>query len=487
MDQSQTPLVDRLKHCAEHSTAPFHTPGHKKGQGAHDALVNLLGRSVFRADLPELPELDNLFAPEGVLQDAQDLAALAFGAERTWFLANGSTAGILAAILASCGPGEKLILPRNIHLSAINGLILSGAVPVFLTPEYDAAWGIAHCVTEAAIDRALQEHPDAKAVMILSPTYYGVCADVDLIAQRVHQAGCPLLVDEAHGAHFAFHPDLPRTALAAGADLVVQSTHKTLGALTQGAMVHTQGHRVCGDRLSQALQFVQSTSPSYLLLASLDAARHQMATQGHVLMDHALELAAWGRSRIRQIPGITLFNPPTSAGAIALDPTRLTLRVSGLGLDGFTADTLLHEQWGVTVELPSLQNLTLIISLGNTLADMEQLLAGLTALAQQSRSPGITGITLDSPRQIALPFPPVAPLSPRDAYFSPTETVSMAAAIDRISAALVCPYPPGIPVLMPGEVVTSAAIAHIQAILAAGGIVSGCCDSACTHLRVVKS
>lgn len=482
MDQSQTPLVDRLQYCADRSTAPFHTPGHKKGQGAHDALVNLLGQAVFRADLPELPELDNLFVPEGVLQTAQDLAALAFGADRTWFLANGSTAGILAAILATCGPGDKLILPRNIHLSAINGLILSGAVPIFLTPEYDAAWGIAHGVTEAAVSQALLEHPDAKAVMLLSPTYYGVCADVGAIAQRVHQAGCALLVDEAHGAHFAFHPDLPRPALAAGADLVVQSTHKTLGALTQGAMVHTQGHRVCGDRLSQALQIVQSTSPSYLLLASLDAARQQMATQGQSLMAHALQLAAWGRSRITQIPGITVFNPPVSPGVAALDPTRLTLSASGLGLDGFTADTLLHEQWGVTVELPSLQNLTLIISLGNTLTDMERLVAGLTALAQQSRAPAPAA----SPLQMTPAPPQIAPLSPRAAYFSATETIPMTAAIDRISADLVCPYPPGIPVLMPGEIVTSAAIAHIQAVLTAGGIVSGCCNPDCTHLRVVK-
>jgi arginine decarboxylase len=496
LDQSQTPLVDRLQRCADRTTAPFHTPGHKKGGCVNPALVHLLDQPAFRADLPELPDLDNLFAPTGVIQAAQDLAAAAFGADRTWFLTNGSTGGILAAILATCGPGDPIILPRNIHLSAINGLILSGAVPVFLQPEYDSVRDMAHCVTPAAVAQALEHYPQAKAVMIVSPTYYGICADVAAIAQLAHHHQIPLLVDEAHGAHFAFHADLPTSALAAGADLVVQSTHKTLTALTQAAMVHTRGDRVSRDRLSQSLQLVQSTSPSYLLLASLDAARQQMATQGQALMAHTLELAHWGRARLAQIPGLTVFTPDVTPGCVALDPTRLTVTVTGLGLDGFAADRILHEQWGVTAELPSLQHLTFIISPGNTRSDLERLVAGFTSLAPDS-APDSAEDAQNAAASSPPPQPPPSPsplalpscssLSPRAAYFAPTEIVPMADAVQRISAELICPYPPGIPVLMPGERVTAAAIADLQAVLAAGGTVSGCSDPTCTHLRVVKS
>lgn len=264
MDQTELPLVSTLAAAANRSTAAFHTPGHKRGQSAPLPLLELLGKSTFRADLPELPDLDNLFAPEGAIAQAQLLAADAFGAEQTWFLANGSTCGIEAAILATCNPGDKLILPRNMHQSAIAALILSGAVPIFVLPEYDAEWDLAHPPTAKAIAQALHDHPDAKAVLIVSPTYHGVCADVEAIAQLTHQFNLPLIVDEAHGAHFAFHPDLPKPALAAQADLVVQSTHKTLSALTQAAMLHTQGRRIDRARLAASLRLVQSTSPSYL-------------------------------------------------------------------------------------------------------------------------------------------------------------------------------------------------------------------------------
>ncbi len=486
-DQSQTPLVDRLQACADRATAPFHTPGHKKGVGTGAAISHLFGDAIFRADLPELPELDNLFAPQDVIQAAQALAADAFGADRTWFLTNGSTAGILAAILATCGPGEKIILPRNIHLSAINGLILSGAVPIFLQPEYDAARDIAHGLTPTAVDQALAQHPDTKAVLLVSPTYYGACADIAAIAQRVHQYQIPLLVDEAHGAHFAFHPELPPSALASGADLAVQSTHKTLSALTQAAMVHVQGDRIHRNRLSQALQCVQSTSPSYLLLASLDAARHQMATQGPALLTHTLDLAAWGRSQLATLPGLMTLHAAhaSTPGWVALDPTRLTVTVAPLGITGFTADEILHQHCGVTAELPTQQHLTFILSIGNTQADLERLVAGFKTLVTLAATTVVPPAPQFPAPLTALPMP-LAPLTPRATYFAPTETVAIDRASQRISAELVCPYPPGIPVLMPGEVVTVEAIAQLQATLAAGGHLSGCTDPSFVTLRVVK-
>jgi len=487
--QAEMPLVDALRQCVDRLNAPFYTPGHKCGHSIAAPLKDLLGEQVFRADLPELPELDNLFAPESVILAAQELAAAAFGADRTWFLANGSTSGVIAAILATCNPGDSIILPRTVHQSAISGLILSGAVPVFINPDYDAALDIAHCITPEAVKLALANQPNAKAVLMVSPTYYGACGDVSAIAQIAHNHRIPLIVDEAHGAHFAFHPALPTSALQAGADVAVQSTHKTLSALTQAAMVHVQGDLIDRDRLSKSLALVQSTSPSYLLLASLDAARWQLATQGEELMTQTLYLAEKARSRINQIPKLTTLSQhhANTPGFVDLDSTRLTVTVSGLGINGFTADDILNTKLGVTAEFPSLQHLTFIISLGNTAADIEQLINAFEQLAEQeygvwSAECGVRSTKFLSPVPYSLPS-----LSPREAFFAATETVAIADAINRISAELVCPYPPGIPVLIPGEVVTESAIAYLQQILASGGIVSGCSDPNFVTLKVVKA
>ena len=477
--QMATPLLDVLENCAQSPNAAFYTPGHKRGQGTPGILSDLFGAEVWRSDLPELPELDNLFAPQTAIKAAQDLAAEAFGADQTWFLVNGSTCGVIASILAVCEPGDKIILPRNVHQSAISGLILSGAVPVFVNPEYDADRQIAHSVTPQAVEEALRQHPDSKAVMIVYPTYYGVCGNVRVIADLAHQYDIPLLVDEAHGAHFAFHPDLPDSALSAGADLTVQSIHKTLSAMTQAAMLHCQGNRIEHDRVSKALQLVQSTSPSYLLLASLDAARQQMATQGAALMEQTLRLADQARSRINQIPKLSTLNPEQSPGCWAFDRTRLTVTVSELGIDGFTADEILHQTLGVTAELPSLQHLTFIISLGNTQADIDRLVQAFAILAKESRP------VIPQFRQFEC-LTPQSLLTPRQAFFAPSETLPIAQTVNRISAELVCPYPPGIPVLLPGEQITEDAIANLQQILAAGGMISGCADSTLETLQVIK-
>lgn len=486
--QTTTPLVDALRAAAALHCAAFHTPGHKRGQGAPENLKLLLGARVFEADLPELPELDNLFAPEGAILQAQVLAAAAFGAEQTWFLANGTTCGIEAAVLAICNPGDKLILPRNAHQSAIAALILSGAVPVFVEPAYDLSWGIAQGLTAAAVAIALEQHPDAKAVMMVYPTYYGACGEIEAIAQISHQHHIPLLVDEAHGAHFAFHPHLPTSALAAGADIAVQSTHKVLAALTQASMLHVQGSRIDRQRLSKALQLVQSTSPSYLLLASLDAARQQMATQGQALMSQTLELADRARTQIGQIPGLSVLQPACStAGCVAFDPTRLTVDVSQIGITGFEADEILH-QMGVTAELPGLQHLMFMVTLGNTEQDIERLVKGFKTLAARSLEQSVGQGEIKRLFPPSLPIAPTLPaLTPRAAFFAKSETLPIEQTPNRISAELVCPYPPGIPVLFPGEVVTEGAIAYLQQVIAAGGVVTGCADSYLRTLNVIEA
>jgi arginine/lysine/ornithine decarboxylase len=438
--------------------------------------------------------LDNLFAPTGPIQQAQELAAAAFGADQTWFLVNGSTAGIIAAILATCTTGDKIILPRNIHQSAIAGLILSGAIPVFITPEYDPSTDLAHSITLTAVAKALEQYPDAKAVIMVYPTYHGVCGDIKAIAKLVHQHHIPLLVDEAHGAHFAFHPNLPPSALSAGADLTVQSTHKVLGAMTQASMLHIQGNRVDAQKLSKALQLVQSTSPSYLLLASLDAARQQMALHGEQLMSRTLQLAIQSRNKIRQIPGLSILEPVKTPGFFALDQTRLTVKVSELGLSGFEVDQIFHQQLGVTAELPTLLHLTFIISLGNTEADIQQLVQAFTTIAHDNCQPKSFNFLQKLFQQWKDDLLFIHPssftlhpaLSPREAFFAPTETLPIEKTLDRISAELVCPYPPGIPTLMPGEMINPAAIEYLQQVLSLGGNITGCSDPNLKNLKVVS-
>ncbi|WP_346293637.1 aminotransferase class I/II-fold pyridoxal phosphate-dependent enzyme [Sphaerothrix gracilis] len=479
-EQRQAPLVTALQQCALRSQAAFYTPGHKRGQGATQLLRELIGQKALQADLPELPELDNLLAPAGPIQAAQKLAAAAFGAEETFFLANGSTCGLQAAVLAVCQPGDRILVPRHAHRSLFTALVLAGAVPVWLQPAYDSDWDIVRGVTLAQVQRALVQHPAIKAVVLVSPTYLGLCSEVAAIARHVHQFDLPLIVDEAHGAHFGFHPDLPAAALAAGADIAVQSTHKVLSALTQASMLHVQGQRINRDRLRQALAMIQSSSPSYLLLASLDAARQQMATQGYSLMKRTLELATTARSRLSRISGLRVLSPAAVAPD-RLDLTRLTVEVVGLGLNGFDADEWLHHRLGVTAELPTARHLTFIVSLGNTAADLQQLVTAFEQLTPQAshQSP--------PPGSPLPPYSAVPSLTPRQAFFAPTQTVPVQTALGEISAELICPYPPGIPLIFPGEKIGPEAIAYLQTILAAGGTLTGCADPSLQTVRIISS
>jgi len=478
-NQNQTPLIDALKACTTRPHSPFYTPGHKRGMGISPILTDLLGKEVFRADLTELAELDNLFTPQSVILAAQELAAEAFGAEKTWFLVNGSTCGIEAAILATCRTGDKIILPRNVHSSVISGLILSGAIPIFIYPAYNSDLDIAHSITPESLKTALAKHPDAKAVLIVYPTYNGVCGDLPAIAHLTHQYNIPLIVDEAHGAHFHFHPDLPTSALTAGADLTVQSIHKTLGAMTQASMLHIQGNRIDIDRVNKALQLVQSTSPSFILLASLDAARQQMAIDGKKLLSQTLELANKARNEINQIPGLSILQ---SSDFLKLDQTRLTVNVSQLGITGFTAEDLINEM-GVTPEFSSLENLIFIITIGNTESDIQHLIQALFNLTQVK--PLISECQPCKNRNDDM-IAHFMCISPREAFFADSETLPIEKTPERICAEIICPYPPGIPVLMPGELITKTALEYLQEIQKIGGFITGCADETLQTIKVVK-
>ncbi|MBF2097161.1 MAG: aminotransferase class V-fold PLP-dependent enzyme [Gloeomargaritaceae cyanobacterium C42_A2020_066] len=460
------PLSAALYQAGCRSYAGFHTPGHGRGHAIYPPLRAWWGEGVFRADLPELPGLDNLLAPAGRIAEAQAQAAQVFGADQTWFLVNGATAGLLAAVLAVCRPGDRLLLPRNVHQAVLHALILADVWPVFLAPCRAAGlWG---GPDPTAVTDHLAADPTIRAVLLVSPTYEGVCAEVDTLAAIAHAAGRPVIVDEAHGAHLGFHPALPLPALSQGADLVVQASHKTLPALTQAAMLHCRGVRIDPQRVSQALRLIQTSSPSYLLLASLETATAQMATAGRHLLEQTLAAAAWVRAQVEKLPGLSVVQPPCGRpGFAAQDPTRLTVRVADLGLTGFAADEILHGELGVTAELPGYEDLTFLLSVGHTTADVAQLVAALQTLSRRHWG--------------AVPLP-VAPLwpglservcSPRQAFFAPCESIPLAAAAGRVSAATVCPYPPGIPLLIPGERISPEALTYLESSVRAGGAVVG--------------
>ena len=483
LNQCQTPIIDAVQDWVSKQHAPFYTPGHKRGIGMNSALIDRWGGSVFGWDLPELPGLDNLHAPTGVIAQAQDLAAEVFGAEQTWFLVNGSTAGVIAAILATCNEGEKIILPRNVHSSAIAGIIHAGAVPIFITPEYERDRDLAHSITPESVKFALEQHPDAKALMVVYPTYYGICGDLAAIAAIVHSYGIPLLIDEAHGAHFGFHADLPPAALTVGADLTIQSTHKLLGSLTQSAMLHVNGSRIDRDRLTRSLRLLQSTSPSYLLLASLDAARHQMASHGAELMSTTIELAQTARTKIDLINGLNVVELTTpTPGAKYLDPTRLTVDVTGLNLTGFAADEIFTAELGIVAELPSIGHLTFIISLGNSQTDIDRLVNAFSDLATNYSTDRHLNLRSINPDDRILTE---LAITPRQANQSRQISVPVEYSIGNISAESICPYPPGIPVLISGEIITATALDYLRQILDLGGEVVGCSDPALEQIRII--
>lgn len=481
MNQQHAPLWQALQDSAHSNQIAFHTPGHKRGRGLPAPLLQHLGSTLGSVDLPELPELDNLFAPEAAILEAQALATQLFGAEQTWFLTNGSTCGILAALLTVCSPGEQIIVPRNLHTSVISGLVLSGAVPIFVKPALDRQLNLAHSLSVQDLQLAFETYPQAKAIFLVHPTYEGICGDVAAIATFAHDHGIPLIVDEAHGPHFAFHPQFPQSALAAGADLVVQSTHKMLGALTQAAMLHTQGSLIDRPRLSQTLQLVQSTSPNYLLLASLDAARHQLAHAGLNIMQQVLNLANKAHNQLHQLPNYRPWNPiDSTSGCIALDPTRLTIPVDPFSAQAYDLDQILIDTYHISAELITPDHITFLITLGNTEDDIDHLLFALRALYHPHLHPSPLTYSTHKP-PISLPV-----LSPREAYWHPAKVVPVLEAIDRISTESICPYPPGIPILLPGERIQKQDLDWLLHLKQQGGIITGCSDPCFQTLKVVR-
>ncbi|KAM3301162.1 arginine decarboxylase [Capsicum chacoense] len=474
------PLVGALKASAEENAASFHFPGHNRGQAAPSSLTQLIGAKPFLHDLPELPELDNLFAPEGPILEAQKRAARLFGASETWFLVGGSTCGIQAAIMATCSPGDTLILPRNSHISAISSMVLSGALPKYIVPEYDFKWDVACGITPSQVNDTIKELEmegrKAAAILVVSPTYHGICSNLGEICLICHSYNIPVIVDEAHGAHLGFHQELPSSSLSQGADLAVQSTHKVLCALTQSSMLHMQGNLVDRERISRSLQMLQSSSPSYLLLASLDATRAQLSENREDIFDKAIDLALEARSLISKIPGISVFEYPSFSSSVHIDPLRLTVGVWQLGLSGFEADDILCNDFGVVCELVGTKSITLAFNLGTQRDHILRLVDGLMHLSQTSHFHQPVKDEGENVNRFVCFDDVRISMSPREAFFASKCKVSIRDSIGEICGELVCPYPPGIPVLIPGEIITEEALNYLQEIRSRGAVITGAAD-----------
>ena len=472
MNQHSAPLLAAAQRYLTIADAPFYMPAHKRGQSIDSEFMALVGENMFRLDLPELPVLEEPIA------QAEELAANAYGCDRTWFLSNGSTCGVQAMLLATCQQGDKILIGRNCHKSAIAGLVLNGANPIYLPTEYLPEFDLDLGVSPKTLESFLSLHPDAKAVMLVSPNYFGVCGDMEKMAAIAHAFNVPLLVDAAHGGHLGFHPELPISAIQAGADLVVQSTHKMAGSLTQSSMLHLQGDRLDHKKVDRALQILQSTSPNFLLLVSLDVARRQMAIHGKELLTETLRLSREARSQLNQIPDLQTFSQievPT------LDDTRLTVMTDGLGMTGFEVDQYLDSQFDVISEMPTLTQLVFSLSLGNRQTDIERLVAGFQELSevQSKRGKLITNYELRITSYKSC-------LTPREAYFAKSDRVDINRAIGRISAESLCPYPPGIPLVCIGEEITLEIVEMLQAILRSGGVINGASDATLATILIIQ-
>jgi len=485
-DQESTPYVDALLAYAALDPGRFQVPGHKGGDGADPSLRELVGETGLRNDIPSVTEGVDIGPEPTPFQQAQLLAAGAWGAKRTWFLVNGASQGNHSTCMALAHGGNRVVVQRNVHSSVIDGLVLSGMRPAFVAPELDPELGIAHGLTPESLAAALDQTPDAVAAMVVSPTYFGACADVAGLADVAHERGVPLVVDEAWGAHLHFHPALPADALESGADLVTSSTHKIVGSLTQAAMLHLgHGGRIDPAVVDRCVSLVETTSPSGLLTGSLDAARRQAFVHGTALLGETLEAAAATRAAIDRIPGLAVLDESMVGrpGIAGWDPLRLAVDVRETGSTGYRLAKAAFYTSGLDLELYSENVVVAIFGLGEPAAVAgEQLVAGLRQATEKLEAES------GAPDEKLAPPPPWGELvmTPREAFLGPQEVIPFDAAAGRIAAEGLAAYPPGIPNVLPGERLTAETLDYIRESIAHGGYVRGGSDRELKTLRVAR-
>ncbi|XP_057516584.1 uncharacterized protein LOC130797830 isoform X1 [Amaranthus tricolor] len=479
-EQRLPPLIAAMKSAMEENPATFQFPGHNRGFAAPPSLTQLIGEWPF---LHDVGELDDLFTPEGPILEAQREAAKVFGASETWFLVGGTTCGVLAAIMGTCSPGDVLILTRNSHISAISALALCGAIPKYIFPDYDSCWDAPTLVSPLEVEKAIKELASEgkkpAAVFITSPTYHGICSNVKEISKLCHLHDIPLIVDEAHGAHFGFHPQLPLSALQQGADLVIQSTHKVLLSLSQSSMLHkSQTPLINKQKISKCLQILQSTSPSFLLLASLDATTAQLKINPKIVFDNAIHLSIEAKKALQEIPGVSVLDLPNS------DPLRVTVGVYNFGVSGYEARDILYKDQRLLPVLTSSRAITFLFTPGTCKEHVDRLVKGFKHLSVLSSN--LHNMKMNGFQRLKLkPFMEIdMRFSPREAFFAKKKKVEVNDCVGKICGELICPYPPGIPVMIPGEVISEKGLSMLLQAKAHGAKIIGASDPLLTSIVV---
>jgi arginine/lysine/ornithine decarboxylase len=483
-DQDAAPIADALDAYWARDTLSLAIPAHRGGRGPTPEAARWAGIQAYRADAPMSHGVDRRDRAWKVQSTAEQLAADALGAEQAFFSTNGSSLSAHVAILGAVAPGETLVLARNSHKSAFAGIVMSGARPVYVEPDYDERHELAHDVVPDELERVLDQHREARAVMVCSPTLYGVSGDVRRLTEICHERDLPIVVDSAWALDYAFHDELPPSAVECGADLVIGSVHKSLSGLSQTSILCVQGDRIDRDRLQLCFELEESTSASTLLLSSIDGARRQMVRDGERLIGGAIERARRLREAIVQIAGLDLLGDEIleRPGAEARDPTHVAFDVARLGITGYQAADWLHEHHQVEFELMDHRRLMALVRFGDTDAGIERVIAALRALSAAhangdgSDVPRIPGPTSIRTETVVLP---------RDAYLGSTRSVAARDAVGEVSAEMVTPYPPGIPVLAPGERITEEAVDYLERIVEAGAFVEGAIDQTLDRFRVV--
>lgn len=477
--QNNTPFFSEMKKYIESDPTCFDVPGHKMGNFDND-LEEYAGKTLYKLDVNAPIGLDNLYHPHGVIKEAEDLLADLYNVDEALFSINGTTGGIMTMIIGTIDAKEKIILPRNVHKSIINSLILSGAYPIFVMPDTDPETGIANGVKIDNYIKAMDENPDAKAVFVINPTYFGVTSNIKKLAKEAHERNMIVIADEAHGSHLYFHEDLPLGAMAAGADISSVSLHKTFGSLTQSSAILINKERINVSRIKKVYAMLSSTSPNHILLASIDVARKRMALDGHKLLSNTLDLARKTRERINKIRGFHCLDKSylDGNGRFDIDETKLVINTSEVGLSGFENFKLMREVENVQMELGEISELLAIFTIGTTQKDADRLVEGLQKISDKYYD--ITDIKTIP--HFSYSFPELI-VRPREAFHAPSKVISLDDAVGEISAESIMIYPPGIPLAIPGEIITQNAIDLLHFYEKEGGVVLS--DSPDGYIKVL--
>ena len=478
-EQGRAPVLEALEAMKTARLVPFDVPGHKRGRG-NPELTAFLGEKCLSVDVNSMKLLDNLCHPVSVIREAEQLAAEAFGAAHAFFMIGGTTSAVQAMILTAAGRGDEIILPRNVHRSAINAMILSGATPVYVNPQLDRRLGISLGMRVAEVEAAIREHPRAKAIFVNNPTYYGVCSDIRTIAELAHAHGMLLLADEAHGTHFYFEDRLPTAAMHAGADMAALSMHKSGGSLTQSSLLLI-GPAISEGYAHQIINLTQTTSASYLLMASLDISRRSLALHGTEIFDKVIGLVEYAREEINAIGDYYAYSRELVNGdsMADFDVTKLSVFTRATGLAGIEVYDLLRDEYDIQTEFGDIANLLAYVSVGDRLKDIERLVAALSEIRRNySRSPsGMLEAEYISPVVVA---------PPQAAFYAPKRSLPIGETAGRVASEFVMCYPPGIPILAPGELITKEILEYIHYAKEKGCSMTGPEDMELLRLNVME-